>query len=564
MEGSALDLAELTAGQIANLALLGRVWGFLKYHHRVVTAGRLDWDHKLLEVLPSVARANGELAGRQLMSAWALELGTPRRLRVPATPPEAPAHFSDLDWLRDQAILGPELASFLVRVHEARSTAKKQFYVHHAPGVGNPIFTNEDDYEDLEVPDAGFRLLALFRFWNIIEYWSPYRDLVEGDWWNVLSEFIPRLGAALSRDHYIRELILLLARVNDTHTNLWGSLDRRPPTGPCRVPVTVRFVNDTDGHPRAVVSAVPKDLRPTEGDVVRGDVIVSVDGVAVEDLVREWEPYYAASNQPVRLRDIGRSMLRGPAGQAELEISRDGRPLRVVVDRQPTEPLADDERFHDRPGKTFQLLSPEVAYLRLSSVSAADCGTYVAAAAGTKGLVIDLRNYPSEFVPVALGEHLVREESPFARFTTAAASNPGVFTMGPPLSLSPEGPHYEGRVVILVDEVTQSQAEYTTLALRQARGALVVGSTTAGADGNISAVPLAGGLRTTISGIGIFTADGQPTQRVGIAVDVRIEPTIAGLRDGRDELLEEAVRQILGFATSEEHVRALTADQQLD
>jgi len=43
--------------------------------------------------------------------------------------------------------------------------------------------------------------------------------------------------------------------------------------------------------------------------------------------------------------------------------------------------------------------------------------------------------------------------------------------------------------VILVDERTQSQAEYTTMALRTAPGAIVMGSQTAGADGNVSLIP---------------------------------------------------------------------------
>jgi C-terminal processing protease CtpA/Prc len=38
--------------------------------------------------------------------------------------------------------------------------------------------------------------------------------------------------------------------------------------------------------------------------------------------------------------------------------------------------------------------------------------------------------------------------------------------------------------------------------------------------------------------------DGRPTQRVGLIPDVRVAPTIAGIAAGRDEVLEEAVRQI--------------------
>jgi hypothetical protein len=42
----------------------------------------------------------------------------------------------------------------------------------------------------------------------------------------------------------------------------------------------------------------------------------------------------------------------------------------------------------------------------------------------------------------------------------------------------------------------------------------------------------------------------QPTQRIGIRPDVYIEPTIAGIRAGRDKVLENAVQQILGTSAS--------------
>jgi C-terminal processing protease CtpA/Prc len=75
---------------------------------------------------------------------------------------------------------------------------------------------------------------------------------------------------------------------------------------------------------------------------------------------------------------------------------------------------------------------------------------------------------------------------------------------------------------------------------------LVVGSTTAGADGNISQIVLPGGLRTVISGIGVFYPDRRPTQQVGIVPDLVVRPTIAGIRQGRDEVLEAGVSRALG------------------
>lgn len=79
---------------------------------------------------------------------------------------------------------------------------------------------------------------------------------------------------------------------------------------------------------------------------------------------------------------------------------------------------------------------------------------------------------------------------------------------------------------------------------RAAPGAKVVGSTTAGADGNVSFFYLPGGIYTCISGIGIYYPDKRETQRVGIVPDVTIRPTIKGFTEGRDEVLEKAIEII--------------------
>ena len=60
-----------------------------------------------------------------------------------------------------------------------------------------------------------------------------------------------------------------------------------------------------------------------------------------------------------------------------------------------------------------------------------------------------------------------------------------------------------------------------------------------------------------ISGIGVFYPDKRPTQRVGIVPDLDVRPTLAGIRAGRDEVLEAAVRRILGPGTPEAEVRKL-------
>lgn len=165
-----------------------------------------------------------------------------------------------------------------------------------------------------------------------------------------------------------------------------------------------------------------------------------------------------------------------------------------------------------------------------------------------RALIIDIRNYPSSFTVFALGGHLVSASTPFARFTSDVPSNPGAFQWGSPVALSPLLPQFTGAVVVLVDEETQSSAEYHAMAFRAAPNTIVVGSTTAGADGNVSAIPLPGAIESLISGIGVFYPDGTPTQRVGIVPDFEVRPTIAGIRARLDEVLEAGLAH--AFAAS--------------
>ncbi len=53
-KGSHIALSSLTPNQIDNLFTLGRVWGFLKYHHPAVAAGKRQWDYDLLRILPAI------------------------------------------------------------------------------------------------------------------------------------------------------------------------------------------------------------------------------------------------------------------------------------------------------------------------------------------------------------------------------------------------------------------------------------------------------------------------------------------------------------------------------
>ena len=107
-----------------------------------------------------------------------------------------------------------------------------------------------------------------------------------------------------------------------------------------------------------------------------------------------------------------------------------------------------------------------------------------------------------------------------------------------------DGPKYAGRTVILINELTQSEAEATALLFEAANGTRFVGSPSAGANGDITSTCLPGDVCVSFSGHEVRHADGRPLQRVGLKPDVEVRPTLAGLRAGRDEVLDRAIRYL--------------------
>ena len=539
--GSRIALSELSDVQIQNLVTTGKVWGFLKYHHPLIVAGERHWDYELLRGLPAILSAPDRVAANAVLAKWIAGFGTVKPCVACVKLDENNIHLRPrLTWLSDTKLLGTELSASLQSVYANRAANTKQFYVSKTPQVGNASFDHELSYQSIKLPDPGFQILALYRFWNIIEYWFPYRDVVPEDWDKVLLDSLRKVALAKDSEAYQLAMMEVIARVHDTHANLWSSLGVRPPTGACQLPVNVRFI---EGRP--VISSYAGPVGETSG-MKPGDVITDLDGVAVAKLMERWKPYYAASNEPTRLRDIGMQMTRGECGKTTIRITRNNSAMEISAERVSSKDLPGFKFAHDLPGETFRLLSKDVAYLKLSSVKADQAAKYIESAAGTKGLIVDIRNYPSEFMVFALGELFLDQKTDFVRFTSADLSNPGAFYWGPALSLVPKQPHYPGKVVILVDEISQSQAEYTTMAFRSSPRATVIGSTTAGADGNVSPIPLPGGIRSMISGISVFYPDKKPTQRIGMIPDREVKPTIGGIRDGRDEVLEAAIREIVG------------------
>ncbi|SHF69488.1 C-terminal processing protease CtpA/Prc, contains a PDZ domain [Salegentibacter echinorum] len=536
-QGSNLKIPKLTPKKINDLELLGKVWGFLKYYHPAISQGDYNWDYELFRFLPDYIANKNKKERNTLLINWIDSLG-PLPACTNCKPTDENAIIKpDFGWIKK---LNQRLRKKLFSVYKNRSQGK-HFYI-SAASTGNPKFKNENDYKNMPYPDVGFRLLALYRYWNMINYFFPYKDLTDNDWRRVLKEYIPEFIQAGNELEYELASVKLIAEVRDTHANLWGGGDEIAHwKGNCFPPVYTQFIEN-----KLVVTDYYNDEHKDETGLKIGDIITHINGESIQEIVERKSGYYPASNVPTRLRNISRDLLRSNATEIEIRIisgkaSEETKKLKLY----PRGDLNMKAWYKKDDGKSFKLLENNIGYVSLGTIKDKDIPQIKEKFKDTRGIIIDIRNYPSTFVPFSLGSFFVSQKTPFVKFTTVNLNNPGEFQFINPIEIPSTGNTYKGQLIVLVNERTQSQAEYTAMAFRAGDNTKIIGSTTAGADGNVSEILLPGGLRTMISGIGVFYPDGGETQRIGIVPDVEVKPTIKGIRENKDELLDKAIEIII-------------------
>lgn len=543
--GSGIVLDDATDFQKDSLYKLAKVWGYVKYRHPDIIAGQINWDAELFRVMPKVLQAADEDAANAVLLDWlnqfpfeqATAENAGAELEMLAN---APGTENDRSWISDRAFLGEGLCTWLENL--SHTHAGDWTYAYTAQEDGRVDFSNEDPRPDFDGTDDGVRLLGAFRFWNAYEYFSPNVDITRIDWDQALRNAIDDMLAAQDRTGYERALGRLTAQTGDGHVALeTPDLSYLRFYGNHCLPCSFLSI---DGE--VVVKAVPADCKTLQP----GDVLLAVDGMTMADRIAELSEYFPMP-EPDKFANVLFYPLMSVAGDtAQVTLRRDGEELTVEV--------ANRTSYYGGPAPAESGLMEDgrIGYIAPGTLQEGELEELMVTFADTDGLVVDLRQYPSVVITYLLAEYLNPDPTAFAILEVPSLADPGRFfqmtcTSGTGcmeqigLSDGTENiPLYTGKVVLLMDETSQSQAEFAIMSLRQAPGAVVVGSPSMGADGDALPIKLPGGCSTRFTTIGVLTPEGEETQRVGLQPDVLCTPTVEGIAAGRDELLEKAVEII--------------------
>ncbi len=380
-----------------------------------------------------------------------------------------------------------------------------------------------------DLPSVDVRLADVVVAWNVFRHFYPYWEEAKVDWNARLQPQLTLAYDATTRDAHRDAMRLLVADLRDGH----GSVtDTQGPSRLAQLSIQLQVV---DGRVAITASGAP--------DAPVGAVVTSIGGAPADrqlaDLMRlnsgttQWKERRAL--QELTACPLGTSVpLVLDSGAGSRSTSLQCGSSAPAIEKRPA-PIGE--------------LAPGVWYVDLTRSQMAQITPMLPKLAAATGVVFDLRGYPTDagfqILPHLISApetdrwmHVNRIVGPFGQF--AGSQDIG-------WDQKPATPHLGGKIVFLTDGRAISYAESVMGYVADLKLATIVGSPTAGANGNVAMFAVPSGLRLTFTGMRVTGHDGnRPHHLAGVRPDISLTPTLAGLRSGRDELLDRALALIRG------------------
>lgn len=545
---------------VDNLEAFARVYGYVRYFHPTDAAANADWHALAAQGCAYVedARSLGELADR--LEAFFEPLAPTIEIWVagePIPPSRAPVEGSPDDLVYWQYLGYPGAVFSLysppyskVRVN-AESRGRRfskmparddvvQVQVHDGLYVRLPTILHRDEakatgqHAAAEGLDPQLRLLAgsskggdnrnvqqaaVIEVWNVLRHFYPYQSEVPVDWKGALRRALGDVEKA-SVAEAIVALQHLVHALEDGH----GEVGHVRHANRGALPFSLDVV---EGQAVIVGTEDPAHFRV-------GDVVETIGDEPAIGRIAKIERLLSGSPQWRRFKAAAWEAPKGPKGTSvDVVLERHGERLTVTTEYGQREPILPPR---PEPVHTYE---DGIWYVDLTRAEWDDIEPVLPELAVAPGVVFDMRGYPTDTHPII--DHLIdAQEDALWMHVPAIVAPDGAVADWRHIGWhrKPAEPHIEGNVAFLTGPGAISYGESLMAYVEAHDLGTRVGQPTAGANGDIVRVEAAGGYFIIFSGMRVTKHDGTNLHRVGLSPELVVEPTLSGLRSGRDETLE--------------------------
>jgi C-terminal processing protease CtpA/Prc len=525
-----ITYSQTTVTEVHKIESLINIWGLLKYQHPEVSKGKFDSNEEFIKVLNRLASISDQEQLNAEFINWIKKFDSGKS-----------KYKSNQDFLKTKNLFTKNLdfnwienSNFNQELIDVINKVKNNsnFYDYYASinSLSSMVeFKNEKGYSNFDSKIKSNRILFLASFWNMMRYWNVNIYLTDMQWSKVLNEAIPEF---IDNDEIKFELVKykLISKLNDSHSD-YSSINTSSNTF-TKFPIFKgKIVNDS----LVITQLFNTDLSKKD-NVNLGDVIYSVEGKSLKNYyLNKFSNLISSSNE---------NHLKHRTENFYILLSKNTDSIQIGLQKK-------DGTVHDKYISLYKLseyksvpknlespkkeksqqLSNDIGYINLGVINKAELKNAFKSFENSKGIVIDLRNYPLNISASDLAYYLYPNKKVFIK--TLVSLNPGYGEYDSKAALriiknpfsagSDNTNYYKGKIILLVDRSTQSKAEWIGMAIQASPNCITIGEQTAGAIMNVNRITLVDKSTADFTGVGAFYPNDEGVQRKGLKIDYHVK-----------------------------------------
>jgi C-terminal processing protease CtpA/Prc len=367
--------------------------------------------------------------------------------------------------------------------------------------------------------------------WNVFQHFYPYFDESRNQWKKYLTTALESAANDKNKYDFLITLKRMLAGLKDGKASAILEGDK---SGLTIFPVYWDLVENQ----LVVIDIFDKHIT----DLKKGDIVLEINGKTAEDVIaQEALNLSGATRRWVRSRSIFEILSHTKNSKLQLKVKRGDDVFNVTIRR-----TMNSHNFFEslRSSEKSKQIEEGIYYLGLDQLLMKDILKMMPRLTKAKAIICDLRSHP-------MGNHhlichlLKKDDTSNEWYQVPKVIYPDYEKVTYQKSgwhLKAREPHISARMVFITSENAIGYTETFLRFIDYYKLGTIVGQPTAGTDGSGNPFVLPGGYTIHWTQTKVVNHDGTPHYGIGVKPHVLVNRTIEGVKEGRDEFLEEAIR----------------------
>lgn len=376
--------------------------------------------------------------------------------------------------------------------------------------------------------DRTSRLAIVSMLWNTFRHFSVYDGTNEvSD--KTLEKFLKKAAIDKNKDEFLTTLKMMTTEMNDDQTRVWVDFEKTD----YGLPFLWKYIDS---------KLVIYKVFGNKPYVFPGDIVTDIDGKPVEQVIRDMDLLYCGENKEWRIS----------RGLAELRAGTKNSKVLLKIKSQSGPPFEQEFIRDMLLSETIETKLPAIAelkkdvfYIDLTRINDDLFTKNINNLLKGKGVIFDIRGF-SSLSPAFLGRFLNQS-------VNAISWHLPVFTKPDhdvvsyqviEKKISPKGYGNKYNITFVADGRTYGNSEALLVLARHYGIGNIIGNPTAGMASEVIGFRLPGDYYFTMTGLIGIAPNGKEINRKQIIPDIEANQKIESLINGKDDILDRAVKFI--------------------